>query len=68
MPELAAPPSDGPGAVAKREENGAKMAPRLMNNNSPWPTTLAPPPRGVLLNHQSRELGGPILVTKAANR
>ena len=32
----AAPPSDWTGAVAKkREENVAKMAPRLMNNNSP---------------------------------
>ncbi|MGA8824275.1 MAG: oxalyl-CoA decarboxylase, partial [Pseudolabrys sp.] len=31
-----APPSDWTGAVAKkREENVAKMAPRLMNNNSP---------------------------------
>jgi len=32
----AAPPSDWTGAVTKkREENVAKMAPRLMNNNSP---------------------------------
>src|ERR1700682_3956441 len=32
----AAPPSDWTGAVGrKREENVAKMAPRLMNNNSP---------------------------------
>ena len=32
----AVPPSDWTGAVAKkREENVAKMAPRLMNNNSP---------------------------------
>jgi len=35
-PNWAAPPSDWTGAVArKREENVAKMAPRLMNNNSP---------------------------------
>src|ERR1700687_6180607 len=35
-PNWAAPPSDWTGAVAKKgEENVAKMAPRLMNNNSP---------------------------------
>ena len=60
------PPSDWTGAVAKkREENVAKMAPRLMNNNSPMDyhgalgvlkTVIAERPDAILVNEGANTL------------
>jgi oxalyl-CoA decarboxylase len=59
-----APPSDWTGAVSKkREENVAKMAPRLMNNNSPMDYHGA---LGVLRN-VIKERPDAILVNEGAN-
>src|ERR1700716_3876133 len=60
----AAPPADWTGAVSKkREENVSKMAPRLMNNNSPmdYPGALGVLPAII------KERPDPILVNEGAN-
>jgi oxalyl-CoA decarboxylase len=59
------PPADWTGAIAKKEENIAKMAPRLMNNNSPMDYHGA---LGVLRDHRSRSGRTPSWSTKAPTR